>query len=106
MKLTAMTFAAIMALAAGYATAADELALATKSGCMGCHKPDGKLVGPSFQDIAAKYKKMPNAVNVLAARVKSGSPAGEALKWGTVPMPPNPASEEDIRTVVKWILTH
>jgi cytochrome c len=105
MKVTAMVVGAIMTITGGYAVA-DELAVATKSGCMGCHKTDTKLVGPSFKDIAAKYKKMPNAVNVLAARVKAGSQPGAPLKWGTASMPPSPAPEEDIRTVVKWILAH
>jgi cytochrome c551/c552 len=27
-----------------------------KAGCMACHSKDKKLVGPSFKDIAAKYK--------------------------------------------------
>ena len=105
MKSTVVTLGLVITLAAGPAVA-DELALATKSGCMGCHKPDAKLVGPSFKDIAGKYKKTANAVNVLAARVKAGSKPGEPLNWGAVAMPPNQASEDEIRTVVKWILTH
>ena len=28
----------------------------TKAGCMACHTMDKKVVGPSFKEIAAKYK--------------------------------------------------
>jgi cytochrome c len=30
--------------------------LATKSKCMACHDVDKKKMGPTFKDIAAKYK--------------------------------------------------
>lgn len=81
--------------------AADE-ALAMKSGCIACHKADAKLVGPSYKDIAAKYRGQDVAAE-LAATVKAGSQGG---KWGAVPMPPSPAPEADVLTVVKWILGH
>lgn len=77
--------------------------LAMKSGCLGCHKADAKLVGPSFQDISAKYRDDPSQVERLAAKVKSGSPAGETLVWGQVPMPASPAAEADIKTVILWM---
>jgi cytochrome c len=33
--------------------------VANSNACMGCHAVDRKLVGPSFQQIAAKYKGAP-----------------------------------------------
>lgn len=81
-------------------------ALATQSGCMGCHKADAKLIGPAFKDIAAKYKGDAAAVDMLTAKVKAGSKPGEPLNWGSMMMPPSPAPEDDVRTVVRWILTH
>src|SRR5262249_30053567 len=42
--------------------AADAQQIATKYGCLGCHTPATKLVGPAYRDIAAKYKSDPTAV--------------------------------------------
>jgi len=79
--------------------------LAMQSGCLGCHKPDAKLVGPAFKDIAAKYAADPTAVERLTNKVKNGSPAGEPLIWGAVAMPANQAPPEKIRQVIEWIMT-
>ncbi len=85
-----------------FSAAADQT-VAMKSGCLGCHKADAKLVGPGFNDIAAKYAGQDGVVDSLAAIVKSGSPGGN---WGEIPMPASPAPLEDIKTVIAWILTH
>lgn len=75
--------------------------LATKSNCMACHAVDKKMVGPSYQDVAAKYKGQADAVKKLSAKVKAGGKDA----WGPVPMPPNPnVKDADIETLVKWIL--
>lgn len=77
-------------------------ALAKKNACMACHAIDKKLVGPSFKDIAAKYRGDKNAEAMLADKVKKG---GSGV-WGQVPMPPNAAvAEADIKTLVKWVLS-
>jgi cytochrome c len=80
-------------------------ALAMQSGCLGCHKTDMKLVGPAFKDIAAKYAGDATAVERLASKVKSGSKPGEPLVWGSAMMPPSPASEQNIKGVIEWIMT-
>lgn len=59
-------------LAAG-ARAQDAGQLAQGKGCMGCHAVDQKKVGPSFKDIAAKYKGQPDAAAKLAAELKNGT---------------------------------
>ncbi|MCZ8074487.1 MAG: c-type cytochrome [Paucibacter sp.] len=74
----------------------------TKAGCMACHAKDKKLVGPSFKDIAAKYKGQ-DAAAVLAQKVRSG---GKGV-FGPIPMPPNPPekiSDADLKDGVGWIL--
>ena len=76
---------------------ADE-ALAKAKGCMGCHAVDKKLVGPSYKDIAAKYKGQDTAA--LVKKVKAG---GSGV-WGSVPMPASQASEADIKVIVDWIM--
>ena len=73
--------------------------LAAKSGCLACHAVDKKLIGPAYQDIARKYKASDEAM--LVAKVKGGSKG----VWGPIPMPPNAAvKDEDIKTLVDWIL--
>ena len=75
--------------------------LAQKKNCMACHAIDKKLVGPSYKDVAAKYAKDSGAQAKLAEKVKKG---GQGV-WGQVPMPPNSGvKDEDIKTLVKWIL--
>jgi cytochrome c5 len=77
-------------------------AMMQKDGCAACHAVDKKIVGPSYQDVAAKYKSDKNAPAKLAQKVKTGG----AGVWGQVPMPPNAAvSDEDIKALVAWILT-
>jgi cytochrome c len=75
--------------------------IAQANACMGCHAVDRKLVGPSFQQIAAKYKGDAQAPSKLARKVKDG---GSGV-WGAIPMPAHPAmSDADIQTVVAWVL--
>jgi len=101
MKAAWMGIVAVGALAlVGTAQANEELA--KKSGCLACHAVDKKLVGPSFKDVAGKYKGDAGAQAALAKKVKEG---GKGV-WGQVPMPPNAAvSDADINTLVKWVLS-
>jgi cytochrome c len=89
------------ALAASFSVnASDELA--KKHACFACHTLDKKMVGPSYKDVAAKYRADKDAPAKLAAKVKSGSQG----VWGNVPMPPNAAvPDADINALVKWILS-
>ena len=77
-------------------------ALMQKDGCAACHAVDKKIVGPAYQDVAAKYKGDKDAPAKLAQKVK----AGGAGVWGQVPMPPNAAvPDEDVKALVGWILS-
>jgi len=100
MKLPILFFATSAALLAAAPARADE-ALAKKHNCLICHAVDKKLVGPSFKDIAMKYKGQKAAAAKLEAKVKSG---GSGV-WGPVPMPPNATVPDgDIQKLVAWIL--
>ncbi|MFL9941143.1 c-type cytochrome [Paraburkholderia graminis] len=75
--------------------------VANANACMGCHAVDRKLVGPSFQQIAARYKGDAQAAGKLARKVKDG---GSGV-WGMIPMPAHQSmSDADVRTVVGWVL--
>ena len=87
-------------LAALPVAASDELA--KKHACFACHTVDKKMVGPSYKDVAAKYRADKEAPAKLAAKVKNGSQG----VWGNVPMPPNAAvPDADIKALVKWVLS-
>ena len=76
--------------------------LAKDKNCLACHALDKKLVGPSYKDIAAKYKSDKNAQAMLVKKVRDG---GVGV-WGQIPMPANPqVNEQEAQTLVKWILS-
>jgi cytochrome c len=101
MKL-AGTCIALAALAAASFPAAASEELAKKHACLACHTVDKKMVGPSYKDVAAKYRADKEAPKKLAAKVKNG---GQGV-WGNVPMPPNSAvPDADVNALVKWILS-
>ena len=85
---------------AGGAQANEKLAQA--SGCMTCHGTDKKIIGPSYKEVAQKYKGDKQADTKLFQKVKSG---GKGV-WGETPMPPNAhVKDDDIKTLVSWILS-
>ncbi len=107
MKAIFTTAAALVSLLlAGQAGAVDAKAaeaLAQKNGCLACHSVQNKVVGPSYKDVAAKYKGDKGAEAKLIAKVKAG---GSGV-WGPIPMPPNSphVSDGDIKTIVEWVLS-
>ncbi len=94
-----------MFVATGASAAADAAKakqLANKYNCLACHAIDKKLVGPSYDDVAKKYKGDSGAEAKLAAKVKNGGSGA----WGAIPMPPNSnVPDADVKTIVEWILS-
>ncbi len=91
----------VSAFLISFQVSADQ-ATAMSSGCLACHKADGKLIGPSFKEIAGKYAGQPGIVDNLATKVKAG---GKGV-WGDVEMPASPAPLDDVKKVIAWMLTH
>jgi cytochrome c len=93
--------AAILSAALPFAASASE-DLAKKAGCTACHANDKKIIGPSYKDVAVKYKADAKAEAMLIDKVRKGG----AGAWGAVPMPANAAlSDADLKSIVKWVLT-
>ena len=93
--------AAALALVATPAFADPEAAM-NKAGCMACHAKDKKMVGPSFKDIAAKYKGQDASAKLMEKVRKGGSGV-----FGPIPMAPNGAdkiSDGDLKAAVELIL--
>ena len=79
---------------------ADEASL-KKYNCMVCHAVDKKMVGPSYKDVANKYRGQLDAADKLAKKIRAG---GSGV-WGPIPMPPHPqVSEADAKTMANFIL--
>ena len=80
--------------------ASDPQALAQSKNCLACHAVDTKIVGPSFKEIAAKYKNDKTAEARLIKKVIGG---GGGV-WGQMPMPANAVTEAESRILVQWVL--
>jgi cytochrome c len=85
-------------------------ALARKSNCAACHAISGKKLGPSWMEVATKYKgvstyKFGGKEYSLEEGMFQKVAKGGAGVWGTMPMPANsPAlKDEEIRLLVKFI---
>lgn len=75
--------------------------LAAKKNCLACHATDKKLVGPSYKDVAAKYKGQKDAVAMLATKIQKG---GVGV-WGQVPMPANNVTPDEAKQLATWVLS-
>lgn len=68
--------------------------------CTACHAADVKIVGPSFKDIAEKYRGRTDAHEYLAGKIRAG---GQGV-WGAIPMPPQTQlSAADTETIARWL---
>jgi cytochrome c len=93
MKLIiSVVLASCSVLVAGAASANE--ALAKSSGCLNCHAIDGKKIAPSFKDIAAKHKGKADAETALVSRLSAGKDHPQVK-----------AKPEDVRTLVKFVLS-
>ncbi len=69
--------------------------------CTACHAIDHKVVGPGFEEVAAKYKGDAGAIKHLTDKIRHGG----AGVWGQIPMPPQAGpSDAEIATLVHWVL--
>lgn len=72
------------------------------SDCKACHKLNQKSIGPTYLQIANKYKGDPGAPKYLANKIKNG---GKGV-WGEVMMAAHPdLPDEDVSKMVGYILS-
>ena len=72
------------------------------SDCMACHKMTEKSIGPSYQDVAQKYKGDDSALELLTKKVISG---GSGV-WGETAMAGHPQlSTEEAMEMVTYVLS-
>ena len=72
-----------------------------KATCLSCHTAQQKILGPTFAEIAAKYKNTKGAVDLLTDKVKNGGTG----TWGNQPMPAHPMyKENDVKMMIEAVL--
>jgi cytochrome c len=107
MKYLLMAAAVILSGGAVLADAADDAAaeaLAKKSKCLTCHSVDKKKDGPSYKEVAAKYKGKPDAEAKLfthltthpTIKVDGKEEKHESLKS---------TDDAEVKNVIAWILS-
>ncbi|WP_176114913.1 c-type cytochrome [Burkholderia cepacia] len=107
-----LRFAALCAIAAAAGPAAAQTAvpeptdLVNAQHCMFCHTPDMRFLGPSFHEIAQRYRGDP----VAAAELERKLRVGGRVHWGDTPMPSaedrgGPLSADDAHQLVQWVLS-
>jgi cytochrome c551/c552 len=106
--VTVVLLVIIFAVQAQINTVQSNDALAKKSGCIKCHSSvdNKKAIGPTFNDIAAKYKNNLQATDTLIAIIKNGSKGNWTQISKGVPMPPYSGrlTDAQIGGLVEWML--
>lgn len=75
--------------------------LAWDSGCFNCHDVHERIRGPAWIEVAQRYRDDGDALERLVNTVIEGGSGN----WGDDVMSPNRrVPEEDVRTLVAWLL--
>ena len=76
--------------------------LAAQKGCLACHGVDRGIIGPSFRDVAARYRGQAGIEGRLAEKLHRGGSGA----WGMTPMPARPdLSDADTAALLGWVLS-
>ncbi|KUY55140.1 c-type cytochrome [Burkholderia sp. RF2-non_BP3] len=92
--------------AAAQTTVPEPTELVNAQHCMFCHTPDMTFLGPSFHEIAERYRGDPHAAAELERKLRVGG----RVHWGNTPMPSaidrgGPLSRDDAHLLVQWVLS-
>jgi cytochrome c len=98
-KILMLVAAAGCMTLAGVAYADEGAELAKSKGCLGCHATAEKKVGPSFKDIAAKYKGKKDAQATLISALKEGPKDGKGHPLKVA------ATDIELKTLVQYVLS-
>lgn len=89
---------------AGAQDVAQAEAALKKSGCMKCHSVSAKKEGPSFKDVAAKYKGKPDGVAAVTRQITQ-SPKMKIDGREEMHDALKSKNEAEIKNVVAYILS-
>ena len=90
--LPVVTVAAMLAAGLSYAQSGVDVVKA--KGCLTCHATDQKKIGPSYKDVAAKYRGDKGAEGKLVAKLKNGKDH-----------PKIAASDAELKAAVGYVLS-
>lgn len=96
----------LLAASVGALAQGEPGALIDQHHCMACHVTDEPFLAPSFQQIADRYRKVPDASVMLENKLRLGGKA----HWGDMAMPlpadrGGPITPEDAHTLIQWVLS-
>lgn len=78
------------------------MTLIRKSDCLNCHATNRRLVGPSFVEIADKYRDQPHQLEKSVQRVRDGSTG----VWGKIGMLPHQQhTESEVMQMVEYVFS-
>lgn len=81
----------------------DPETLARRSGCLGCHSVNTKIIGPAYKDVAAKYRGRADAMEKVEHQITHG---GGGQWGGPIPMPPFPQfTPKEVDALAQWVLS-
>lgn len=107
MKITVAQLAFLGLVPLATASYGSEL-LAEQKQCLQCHQAAKGFAGPSFQQIAKKYKGKPGALDSMSAIIRQGSRSTGGPHWGKATMPDTAERPEvnaaEARQLAGWIL--
>ncbi|HEU4721713.1 MAG TPA: c-type cytochrome, partial [Gemmatimonadaceae bacterium] len=70
--------------------------------CLSCHQVDRKSIGPTYNDVAAKYRGDATALTKLVTKIRGG---GSGV-WGNMMMPPHPQlTEQQATQMAAYVLS-
>lgn len=77
-------------------------AILGRSDCRACHSEQTRMVGPSFQEVAERYRGQADATERIAEKIIAGG--GGA--WGATAMPPHPTlTPVEAATLAQYVLS-
>lgn len=86
----------------GHQVVSKGLSLISESDCQSCHKLNEKSIGPSYTDVALRYKSTDANIEMLSNKVINGG----AGNWGEQAMAAHPSlPKKDAEEMIKYILS-
>jgi cytochrome c551/c552 len=71
-----------------------------QNGCTACHGMSGRIVGPGFNEVMAKYKGKAALEGYFIGKIRAGSSG----VWGELPMPPQAQLKDaDLKEIAAWL---
>lgn len=76
--------------------------LIAQADCAACHNPSLRTIGPSYTEIAARYRTNPDTIAGLSAKIREGG----SDEWGDLAMTSHPNLDpKDAEVIAEYILT-